>query len=278
MLISGVGTHLHRNSIVPPLRGAAATSSNDGISMPSTAVAILLRPSNARGSCTSTFISSRWPPSTSAQPLTANARPPAIPRALAVREADPATGAIVGGNVKPGAGPNAFAVFALGESMPFDPASSQSRGGALDDAVRGSTSVAMTTRRRSYRRRRRPLQRTPSGNGQRVPPVVDQNNFTLDPAFIARAPLQRSALRRREPGSVNSEMLDYALSPGAMAASTNRESCAVPHARATSVRLVDHTRGGRGGAPGGSLRSLPPALHSAFHPNTQPCAWRLPAP
>jgi len=193
---------------------------------------------------------------------------------LGVWETDPVTGAVIGGSVKPmAAGRTAtFAVFALSESVAFDPANNRVVVEFLDESgvIRGSTSVAITTRRGDlialgadafFNERF-------DGNGRTCGTCHRaENNFTLDPAFIAQLPPDDALfVAETNPALAtleNSQMLrGFALilenvdgfdRPGVFRA--------VPHtlALATSVQSVAGPRTGWSGdgAPAdGSLRSF----------------------
>lgn len=194
--------------------------------------------------------------------------------ALAVQETDPASGAVIGGNIKPMApGQTAtFAVFALGESVAFDPAANRVVVEFLDGGgvIRGSTSVAITTRRGDLIARGAGLffNERFAGNGRTCGTCHPaDNNFTLDPKFIAQlpadAPLFVAETNPALANLENSQMLrQFALitenvdgfdKPGVLRG--------VPHtlALATSVQSVAGPRTGWSGdgAPGdGSLHSF----------------------
>jgi cytochrome c peroxidase len=113
---------------------------------------------------------------------------------LVVNETDPTTGAVIGGNRKqmsPGTTAT-FAVFAaVSESTAFDPANNrvsvEFRDGA--GAVRGSTSVALSTVQADRVVHGADLffKERFDGNGRTCGTCHPaDNNFTLDPAFIAR--------------------------------------------------------------------------------------------
>ena len=196
------------------------------------------------------------------------------PVALAVLETDPATGAVIGGNVKPMAVNQTatFSVFALGESVLFDPATNRVVVEFLDEAgvVRGSTSVAITSRRGDLIAQGAELffNERFSGNGRTCGTCHRaENNFTLDPGFIAQLPADDPLfVAETNPalaGLENSEMLrNFALitenvdgfdKPGVLRA--------VPHtlALATSVQSLSgpHIGWSGDGAPGdGSLHSF----------------------
>ena len=282
LTISGVNTLSLSASTVPTpdFVALAATSSNDGILDASISGAVATAFATL-GTMQGVVLRHRGAFAVAAVNvgaagvLTASARATGKASvALAVRETDPATGAIVGGNVKPMApGQTAtFAVFALGESVPFDPAINRIVVELLDDSgvVRGSTSVALTTRRGERIAEGADLffNERFSGNGRTCATCHRaENNFTLDPAFIAQLPPDdplfvaetNPALANLE----NSEMLrTFALitenvdgfdKPGVLRG--------VPHtlALSTSVQSLmgPHTGWSGDGAPGdGSLRSF----------------------
>jgi hypothetical protein len=208
--------------------------------------------------------------------LTANARATGTAVvALAVQETDPVTGVVVGGNVKamtPGQTAT-FAVFALGQSVAFDPANNRVVVEFLDEnrVVRGSTSVAISTRRGDLIAQGADLffNERFGGNGRTCSTCHPaENNFTLDPAFIAQLPaddplfvfetnpalanLENSQMLRKF--ALITENVDGFDKPGVLRG--------VPHtlALATSVQSVDgpHTGWSGDGAPGdGSLHSFP---------------------
>jgi hypothetical protein len=196
------------------------------------------------------------------------------PVALSVWETDPSTGAVIGGNVKPmDADQTAtFSVFALSESIPFDPATNRVVVEFLDEGgvIRGSTSVAITSRHGDQIAQGAGLffNERFSGNGRTCGTCHRaDNNFTLDPGFIAQLPADDPLfVAETNPalaGLENSEMLrDFALiienvdgfdKPGVFRA--------VPHTLAlrTSVQSVDgpHIGWSGDGAPGdGTLHSF----------------------
>jgi mono/diheme cytochrome c family protein len=220
--------------------------------------------------------------------------------ALAVQETDPATGAVIGGNVKSMAsGQTAtFAVFALGTSVPFDPAANRVVVEFLDDGgvIRGSSSVALTTRRGDLIAQGANLffNERFNGNGRTCATCHPaDNNFTLDPAFIAQLPpddpLFVAETNPALAGLENSQMLrQFALvtenvdgfdKPGILRA--------VPHTLAlpTSVQSFAGPRTGWSGdgAPGdGSLSSFATGAVTQHFPrslNRVPGVdFRLPTP
>jgi hypothetical protein len=120
----------------------------------------------------------------------------AVPVSVAVQETDPSSGAVIGGNVKhiePGQTAT-FGVFAItADAVPFDPANQRVMVEFRDTAgvVRGSTSVALTTQRGELLVRGADLffNEKFDGNGRTCATCHPaDNNFTLDPAFIAQLP------------------------------------------------------------------------------------------
>ncbi len=130
------------------------------------------------------------------------------PVSVSVRETDPSSGLVTGGNVKfmaPGQTAT-FGVFAeTSESVLFDPATRRIALEFKDSAgvVRGATSVAITTRRGELIARGADLffNERFDGNGRTCATCHPaDNNFTLDPAFIARLPADDALfVSEREP-------------------------------------------------------------------------------
>ncbi len=201
--IAGVNTLLLSASAVPvpDLIAVGATTSRDGIldAAVSGAVATALATLKPRQP-----VALRHPGAFAvavtnvgaAATITARARSSgASSVTLAMRETDPATGAVIGTDVKSVAsGQTAtFGVFAAAGTVPFDPAANRIVVEFLDEAgvVRGATSVAFTTRRgeRLLQGAELFFNERFDGNGRTCATCHPaDNNFTLDPGFIARLP------------------------------------------------------------------------------------------